>query len=98
MGKSVRAGGRSAATPQYLGLAALAPPGERLLRQVLFDSRRPYRFQEYPLQTSRKRKRQATRALIEFSRGAFPHSITLHRTSSTTTDLGGSVTESLPPS
>ena len=33
MGKSTQAGERSAATPQYRGLAALVPPEERLPRQ-----------------------------------------------------------------
>jgi hypothetical protein len=35
MYKNDQAGGRSAATPLNLGLAALVPPGEGLLRQVL---------------------------------------------------------------
>jgi hypothetical protein len=53
MEKNVQAGGRSAATPLNLGLAALVPPGEGLARQVLVDNGGPCCLQGYPLQTSK---------------------------------------------
>jgi uncharacterized lipoprotein YmbA len=54
MDKIVQAGGPSAPTPLSLGLAALVPPGEGLLRHVFIDNRRPCRLPGYPLQTSKK--------------------------------------------